>query len=114
VGQVKALRTQLDQVAATLDARERCHVATQVVPRAGARAKDVLDSWVSVVGRYKAHAELQYGWEPDGAKAKSLLHSPIEEVAPEFEKFRARRSLRDVEAKANVWVKTLSPGGDEE
>jgi hypothetical protein len=114
VAQVKALRSQLDQVATTLDARERCHVATQVVPRAGARAKDILDSWMNVVAQYKAHAELQYGWEPDGAKAKSLLHSPLDEVAPEFEKFRARRSLRDVEATANVWVKTLSPGGDEE
>ncbi len=114
VSQIKALRTELDAVAATLDERERRHVVAPVVPRAGARAKDILDAWMSLVAQYKAHTELQYGTELDSKQAKALLHSPLEEVPPEFEKFRARRSLRDVEAKANVWVKTLSADGDEE
>ena len=78
------------------------------------RAQDILDAWVKLVGLNQAHAELQYGRDPAGAKARSLLHSPLDEVPSEFEKFRARRSLRDVEPSANVWVKTLSPSGDEE
>jgi len=114
VTQVTALRPQLDAVAATLDAREQQHVTTPITPRAGLRAKDILDAWVKVVTLNQKHTELQYGREPEGNKARGLLHSPLEEVPPEFEKFRARRSLRDVEATANVWVKTLSPSGDEE
>ena len=53
-----------------------------------------------------------YAYSPD--KAKALLHSPLEEVNASFEKVRARRSLRDVESKANLWVRTLSPATDEE
>jgi hypothetical protein len=114
VSLIQALRPQLDAVARTLDDRERRHVTTAVVPSAGARTKDVLDAWKTVVAHHKAHADLQYGREPEGDKARALLHTPLEEVEAEFEKFRARRSLRDVEATANLWVRTLSPSIDEE
>lgn len=96
-----------DLVAGVLDKRERDHIAETVSPRAGARARDLIDVWVRVVKSHLGQSELQYGREPDGGKVKSLLRDPLEPVEEPFDRFRARRSLRDVEAMANVWVQPL-------
>ncbi|MFO0646577.1 MAG: DISARM system helicase DrmA [Polyangiales bacterium] len=104
---VEALRKDLDAIAETLDAREKQHVAGAVTPRAGARSKDVLDTWVKLVKSYQAHQKLQYGTELDRKRFMSLLRSPLEDAQAPFDRFRARRSLRDVEPKANVWVRSL-------
>ncbi len=81
--------------------------ADPVDPRAGARAKDVIDSWVKVVKEFQKHKALQYGTELDRKRYTALLRSPLEVAEEPFDRFRARRSLRDVEPKANVWVRSL-------
>jgi hypothetical protein len=114
---IEAVRPALDPVAAALDAREARHTAAPVVPHAGARARDVLDTWVKVVKEFKKHKALQYGTELDKGKATPLLRSPLEAADEPFDRFRARRSLRDVEPVANVWVRSLgweTEGDDEE
>lgn len=114
LGGVVGLRQALNAVADTLDERERQHLATPVTPRAGARSKDVLDTWVKVIKANQAHTYFQYGTELDRKKFTPLLRSPLESADPPFDRFRARRSLRDVEPKANVWVRSLGWETDEE
>ena len=77
------------------------------------RCQDLLDSWAKQAQDYQTHGVgLQYNpYEAGGAK--QLLYdflSPELKTLPPTNtkmKFRANRSLRDVEAAVNVWVKTL-------
>ncbi len=77
------------------------------------RCQDLLDSWAKQAQDYQTHGVgLQYNpYEAGGAK--QLLYdflSPELKTLPPTNpkmKFRANRSLRDVEAAVNIWVKTL-------
>jgi hypothetical protein len=77
------------------------------------RCQDLLDSWAKEAQDYQAHGVgLQYNPQETGG-AKQLLYdflSPELKTLPPTNpkmKFRANRSLRDVEAAVNIWVKTL-------
>jgi hypothetical protein len=77
------------------------------------RCQDLLDSWAKEAQDYQTHGVgLQYNPQETGG-AKQLLYdflSPELKTLPPTNpkmKFRANRSLRDVEAAVNIWVKTL-------
>ncbi len=75
-----------------------------------AQATDLLDAWATIAHAQKSHgAGLQYQREEGGAPP--LLYEPLD---PELKKqpriahrFKAQRSLRDVEPSVNLWVKNL-------
>jgi hypothetical protein len=77
------------------------------------RARDLLDDWAKVAQDYQGNGvALQYNPDEAGG-AKQLLYNFL---APEVKnlpltnwkmKFRANRSLRDVEPEVNIFVKTL-------
>ena len=74
------------------------------------RVVDLLDSWLKVVDDYQStNTAVQYQkYEP--LTARPLLREMLE---TEFEsahhrKFRANRSLRDVEPEVNVYIKPLT------
>jgi hypothetical protein len=78
------------------------------------RARDLLDDWAKVAQDYQSVGTgLQYNPTETGG-AKQLLYdflSPeVKNLPPDRwqMKFRANRSLRDVEAEVNLWVKTLA------
>jgi len=74
------------------------------------RVEDLLDSWAKVAhDQENVGAGLQYQREEGGAPP--LLHDPLDkELAKrprDAQKFKAQRSLRDVEPTVGIWVKTL-------
>jgi hypothetical protein len=76
-----------------------------------ARSKDLLDSWVKVAKRQQdVGARLVYQ-RYEMAEGKALLRQPLEDPDPDLgqdgRKFKAPRSLRDVEPAVNVFVKQL-------
>ena len=78
------------------------------------RARDLLDDWAKVAQDYQSVGTgLQYNPTEAGG-AKQLLYdflSPeVKNLPPDRwqMKFRANRSLRDVEAEVNLWVRTLA------
>jgi hypothetical protein len=77
------------------------------------RCLDLLDSWAKEAQDYSSHGvAFQYNQHETGG-AKPLLYdflSPDLKSLPPTNpkmKFRANRSLRDVEAAVNIWVRTL-------
>jgi hypothetical protein len=108
-------RTRLDFVADTLARRvERVSDGTAesdaLAAKVAATAKDLLDAWDRIAKRQgSVGARLQYQRETPGAPP--LLYDPLD---PELQrqpidvrKFKARRSLRDVEPSVNLWVHRL-------
>jgi len=76
------------------------------------RVVDLLDSWRKVVDDYRsAGVEVQYQkYELDRPKPllREMLDTDFE--SEDHRKFRANRSLRDVEPEVNLFLK--GPGGD--
>jgi hypothetical protein len=75
-----------------------------------ARVTDILDEWSKTANKQMdVSARLQYGREEEGAPA--LLKDPLDpsfaSLSPQERKFRAQRSLRDVEASVPLWLKRL-------
>lgn len=81
-----------------------------------ARVVDLLDSWLAVVEDYRrVNAAVKYQKYEPGAAGGRLLREMLEE---EFEsvhhrKFRANRSLRDVEPSVNLYIKPLTASLDD-
>lgn len=75
------------------------------------RAKDLLDSWAKVgMAQQGVGARLVY--QPyENAEGPALLHSPLDPelatLSQDARKFKAPRSLRDVEPPVNLWLKRL-------
>ena len=112
-------RSRLEFVITTL--AERAYGHSDLPPaeperlrqRVRERALDLMDEWARVAQDYqKDGVGLQYNPVEAGA-AKQLLHdflsTEVKNLPPENwrMKFRANRSLRDVEPSVNLWVKTL-------
>jgi len=109
-------RPNLDFVTKALTDRARRHsklspqeteAISQVVK---ARAEDLLDEWSQIALDYeKQGVRLQYQHEI--GSASPLLHEFIDpelnQLPSRHKKFRANRSMRDVEPEVNLWVKTL-------
>ncbi len=110
-------RGRLDWVAQALAARAATEATTEaeaqeVRQRVLDRARDLLDEWEKIAnGYHDIGTQLQYQAEPDGGKARPLLYRfldpELRTLPGRHRKFRANRSMRDVEPAVNLWVKTL-------
>jgi hypothetical protein len=122
-------RASLDDVAAVMAKRAREHrnLTAEEESRISAylqsRSKDLLDSWTKVAKRQQDVAARLVYQRFEDAQGKALLRMPLEEPDPELgqdgAKFKAPRSLRDVEPPVNLFVKRLDgaelpPPSDEE
>jgi hypothetical protein len=122
-------RASLDDVAAVMAKRAREHrnLTAEEESRISAylqsRSKDLLDSWTKVAKRQQDVAARLVYQRFEDAQGKALLRMPLEQPDPELgqdgAKFKAPRSLRDVEPPVNLFVKRLDgaelpPPSDEE
>ncbi|MEO0373171.1 MAG: helicase-related protein [Cyanobacteria bacterium P01_A01_bin.17] len=113
-GEILQHRQELDFVVDTLAHRAEMHdknldaiAAEELRQKLRNRVQDLLDSWNHIAA--DKDGLLQY--QQETGKAPPLLFDPLD---PELDnqpkiarKFKAQRSLRDVEPTVNLWIKTL-------
>ncbi len=78
--------------------------------RIGQRVEDLLDEWGQIALDYRQDGVgLQYQVEEGGARRLlyEFLHPELRALLRQPWRFRANRSMRDVEASVNLWVRTL-------
>ncbi len=109
--EITRLRGELDYVAEVISRRAEGHdkdlsasAAEALRKNVRARVVDLLDTWQSIAER---EGELQY--QSEVGRAQRLLFDPLD---PELDKkpldarkFKAQRSLRDVEPTVNLWLR---------
>jgi hypothetical protein len=74
------------------------------------RCQDLLDEWEQIANQYRQNGTaLQYQNEVGAAKRLlyGFLDPELDDVNPRFRKFRANRSMRDVEPEVNLRLRTL-------
>jgi len=74
------------------------------------RTLDLLDEWNKIAHELSQNgAALQYQSEVGAAKRllHEFLNTELKTLPPKYKKFRANRSLRDVEPNVNLWLKKL-------
>jgi len=74
------------------------------------RALDLLDEWSKIAHDFGGKGVLlQYQTETGGAQRLlyEFLNPALQTLPPRHRKFRANRSLRDVEPNVNLWLRTL-------
>ena len=74
------------------------------------RCQDLLDEWEQIAEQYRQNGTtLQYQSEVGSARRLlyQFLDPELDEVSPRFRKFRANRSMRDVEPEVNLWLRNL-------
>jgi hypothetical protein len=82
----------------------------QAAAKLGQRVQDLLDQWGQIALDYRDDGvSLQYQVEEGGAKRLlyEFLHPELRTLTRQPWKFRANRSMRDVEASVNLRVRTL-------
>jgi hypothetical protein len=110
-------RNALDSVVASLSDRAASHATLEAAEsealRQGVRdrAKDLFDVWSQIAHDYHNQGTaLQYNLAEVGA-AKPLLHDfldpELKMMHARHKKFRANRSMRDVEPSVNLWLRTM-------
>jgi hypothetical protein len=110
-------RPALDYVVQTLSDRAIGQAALEPVEaealrqRVRDRAKDLFDTWSQIAHDYhNKGTALQYNPAEVG-NAKPLLHefldSELKTMHLRHKKFRANRSMRDVEPSVNLWLRTM-------
>ena len=75
-----------------------------------ARCKDLLDEWSTIAKElHDAGGALQYQTEVGSAQRLlyEFLNPDLKTLPARHKKFRANRSMRDVEPSVNLWLKTL-------
>ena len=111
-------RSDADFVAEVLSRRAEGHAQlTEPVSEALrqtvlGRTSKLLDDWETIARQQNEFgAGLQYQREDGGKGDPPLLFTPMDpelrKQMPPRSNFKAQRSLRDVEPKVNLWVKTL-------
>jgi len=117
--EIEANRAQLGFVCDRIADRAEAHAilsredSESLRQKLRARVADLLDEWARIARKHKdVGAGLQY--QKYEATGPHLLYDPLDpalETLPSGErKFRAQRSLRDVEASTPLWVKRLDGG----
>jgi hypothetical protein len=74
------------------------------------RCKDLLDTWSAIAKELRdAGGALQYQTEAGSAQRLlyEFLNPELKMLPPRHKKFRANRSMRDVEPSVNLWLKTI-------
>jgi hypothetical protein len=114
---VAAHRAELDFVTDTLTRRAEDHNVAlssaeveELRVRIRGRVQDLLDEWSKIAhDKGKVGAGLQY--QREAGSAPPLLFDPLDAALalepPGARKFRAHRSMRDVEPEVNLWVRRL-------
>jgi hypothetical protein len=108
-------RAKLDWVAQALAARaaaqaENNDAAEAIRQRLLVRSKDLLDEWEKIAKEYQGvGTNLQYQQEEGSARPLlyTFLDPELKKLPGRHRKFRANRSMRDVEPSVNLWVRTL-------
>jgi hypothetical protein len=114
--EINKVRSELDQVAKLFSDRCLAHKenSEENASKIRARCRDLLDTWLKLQHRANsAGLNLQYQEEMrQGANSVRLLHDFLSHDLPEpqadFHKFRANRSMRDVEAAVKISVKKIN------
>lgn len=112
---MKQRRSAVSGIADILAARAECHdremsaeQQERLRQRVKGRVKDVLDTWEQIAARNdRDNAGLQYQSEAgkDPPLLRDVMDPELQRRPPEERKFKAPRSLRDVEATTNLWVR---------
>jgi hypothetical protein len=107
----------LEFVVDRLSQRAAAHAAVPVDEaealriRVRTRAIDLLDEWSKIANDYRnSGTQLQYNEREAGAAQRLLydfLDPELKTKPARYKKFRANRSMRDVEPSINLWLKTL-------
>ncbi len=108
-------RGRLDTVAGAIASRARdtCAVPEQAEAlrlRVRDRCVDLLDEWERIAYEYREQGvSLQYQAETGGAQRllREFLDPELKQLPRRHQKFRANRSMRDVEPSVNLWLKTF-------
>lgn len=109
-------RPKLEFVVRAFAERARTHAnlppaeADAIERRVRDRALDLLDEWSRVASELQnVGGQLQYQTETGGAQRLlyEFLNPVLRTLPPRYQKFRANRSMRDVEPEVNLWLKTL-------
>jgi hypothetical protein len=114
--QVLTERGRLDFVVNALAERAATHAemptdeADRLRQRLRERSLDLFDEWSRIAMELtEVGARLQYQIEAGGAQRllHEFLNPELKQKPPRFRKFRANRSMRDVEPSVNLWLKTM-------
>ncbi|HYR89310.1 MAG TPA: DISARM system helicase DrmA [Terriglobia bacterium] len=109
-------RPDLDFVVEALAERAQSHSdlpkdeADRLRQRVRERSLDLLDEWTKIAMELnKVGGVLQYQLETGGAQRLlyEFLHPDLKRLPPRHRKFRANRSMRDVEPDVNLWLRTI-------
>lgn len=115
-GAVLTERASLQFVVDTLVSRAFAHAdmptveAVALRERVRDRANDLLDEWACIAMQVTdVGGRLQYQVETGAARRLlyEFLNPELKRQHPRFKKFRANRSMRDVEPSVNLWLRTL-------
>jgi hypothetical protein len=118
---IVAERAALEFAAECFAERARQHgdlepvLAAEIHAQVLAACQSLLDDWASVAGQFQAtNTRLQYQkWEANGPQR--LLHDFLDPELPALhglrQRFRANRSMRDVEPSVDLFVKNLNDWG---
>lgn len=115
-GEILQQRPQLEFVVSCLADRAKTHAnlsaeeAESLRQKVRERSLDLLDEWSKIAMDLKqAGVSLQYQLESGAAQRLlyEFLNPDLKKLPPRHKKFRANRSLRDVEPSVNLWLKTM-------
>ncbi|CAN5337015.1 DISARM system helicase DrmA [soil metagenome] len=111
-------RPKLDTLLAAIESRAKEHRSKTLSPaemetlrqNVRERVTDLLDEWGKIAMDFESNGvAFQYQREIGGAQR--LLHEfldpELKRLHPRHKKFRANRSMRDVEPSVNLWLKTM-------
>lgn len=116
--QMRLERGRVDFVADTIAARAADHnrdlsksEQEELRQNTRGRVADLLDDWAKIADRKNnTRAGLRYQkYEPgnDAILLRDPLSPDLDGISPEERRFKANRSMRDVELSVNLWAKTL-------
>jgi len=114
--QILAERGRLNFAVDALVSRAESHAdlspqdQTRLKNRVKERSLDLLDEWSHIASdTNNIGGQLQYQLEQGNARRLlyEFLNPDLQNESPRFRKFRANRSMRDVEPSVNLWMKTM-------
>ena len=115
-GEILLQRPQLEFAVSCLAERAKTHAnfsveeAELLRQKVRERSLDLLDEWSKIAMELnQAGVALQYQLESGAAQRLlyEFLNPDLKRLPPRHKKFRANRSLRDVEPSVNLWLKTM-------
>jgi len=116
-GRMVDLRSKLDWVVTDLSTRAKAHAnlstaeSKELSDEVEKRVRDLLDEWTSIAKTLQDKGGTALQYQAEVGDAQRLLHPfldpDLNTKSPKYKKFRANRSMRDVEPDVNLWLATL-------